>query len=295
MRRVPTMNRSYSVPNSAGDARPKLLAPANACDCHMHIYDAARFPPVRPASRMQSDARVVEYRRLQARLGTTRTVIVNPAASVTDNRVTLDAIAQLGANARGIAVVHPHVTDAELRRLAAGGMRGIRFSVFDPRTAATAIDMIAPLAPRVHEFGWHVQLHMRADQIVEVADLLGGLPCPIVFDHMGRLPQPTGAQHPAFAVICQLLEAGRAWVKLSGAYMDTKIGPPDYADASAVARAYIAVAPERVVWGSDWPHPTEVEKPDDAALFDLIADWTDDDATRRRILVDNPAALYGFE
>lgn len=287
------MISGHTVPNSAGDAPPALKAPAGACDCHMHLYDE-RFPAARPGSRHQANARAAEYRLLQARLGTTRTVVVQPASYVTDNRVTLDAIAQLGAEARGIAVVHPEVTDAELSELAEGGIRGIRFSVFDPRSAAVSIDMIEPLAARMNDLSWHVQLHMRGDQIADNEALLKRLPCPMVFDHMGRLPQPEGAGHPAFRVILDLVEAGRAWVKLSGAYLDTKIGRPAYSDATAVARAYVKAAPERLVWGSDWPHPTENDKPDDAALFDLLGEWAPDEAVRRRILVDNPAKLYGF-
>jgi predicted TIM-barrel fold metal-dependent hydrolase len=116
----------------------------------------------------------------------------------------------------------------------------------------------------------------------------------MVFDHMGRLPQPVGLDHPAFAIIRRLIDKGRTWVKLSGAYLDTKVGPPTYADATAVARAFAAAAPERMVWGSDWPHPTEKDKPDDAALFDLLADWVPDAATRQRVLVSNPQTLYGF-
>ncbi|HEX2217005.1 MAG TPA: amidohydrolase family protein [Xanthobacteraceae bacterium] len=285
---------AHAVPNSAGTSPPKFKAPANACDCHMHIYDGERFPPARPASRQQTQARVPEYRLLQARLGTTRNVVVTPAASVTDNRITLDAIAQLGAGARGVAVVHPEVSDGELSALAEGGIRGIRFSVFDPRTAATRIDMIEPLARRVNDLGWHVQLHMRADQIVEAEDLLQRLPCPLVFDHMARLPQPAGVAHPAFGIVCRLMVAGCAWVKLSGAYMDTAVGSPTYADTTQVARAYIKAAPERVVWGSDWPHPTESIKPDDAILFDLLSEWAPDAKTRERILVANPAELYRF-
>ncbi|MCC7348424.1 MAG: amidohydrolase family protein [Variibacter sp.] len=261
----------------------------------MHIYDAVRYPPARPASRMQSDAGVAEYRLLQRRLGTARTVVVTPAAYVTDNRVTLDAIEALGREqTRGVAVVHPDVTDQALRTLAAGGIRGIRFTVFDPRTAAVSVDMIEPLAARAADLGWHVQIHMRGDQIVAHAALLRRLPATLVFDHMGRLPLPAGPAHPAFGVIAELLEQGRAWVKLSGAYMDTQVGPPSYADKAATARAFIAVAPDRMLWGSDWPHPTEQEKPDDATLLDLLGAWAGDDDTRRRILVYNPAALYGF-
>jgi D-galactarolactone isomerase len=287
----------HSVPNSSGSETPKLKAPANACDCHMHIYDGARFPPARPGpqSRMQNDAAVAPYRLLQKRIGTTRTVIVTPAAYATDNRVTLDGIAQLGAaNTRGVAVVHPTVTDAELKSLADGGIRGIRFTVFDPRSAAVSIDMIEPLAKRVTDLGWHIQIHMRADQIVENAALLESLPTQVVFDHLGRLPQPRPLEHAAFGIIRRMLDKGRTWVKLSGAYMDTNSGAPAYADKTAVAQAYIEAAPERVVWGSDWPHPTEKDKPNDATLFDLLTEWAPDPAKRQRILVSNPEALYGF-
>jgi predicted TIM-barrel fold metal-dependent hydrolase len=285
--------QSDAVPNSAGKERPKLQAPGGACDCHMHIYDAERFPPSRPGSRMQANAGVAGYRRLQQRIGTTRTVVVQPAAYGTDNAVTLDAIARLG-NARGVAVVFPDVGDSELRALDAGGIRGIRFTVFDPATAVTRIDMIEPLARRMADIGWHVQIHMRGDQIVANADLLRRLPSTIVIDHMGRVPLPAGTSHAAFKVVRELIDKGNAWVKLSGAYQDTKIGPPTYADATALARAYVAAAPERTVWGSDWPHPTETDKPDDALLLDLLSEWAPDAATRRRILVDNPQVLYGF-
>ena len=265
--------------------------PAGTCDCHMHVYDGTRFPPPRPESRMQPGARVEDYRLFQQRIGTSRTIVVTPAAYFVDNDVTLDAIAQLGPQARGVAVVHPTVTDAELKRLAAGGVRGIRFTQFDPNTATTTLDMIEPLAKRVEPLGWHVQIHLRADQIVAAAELLQRLPGTIVFDHLGRL-SPAGTEDPAFATIRRMLDGGRAWMKLSGAYMfDT---PPHYANAAPIAQAYIAAAPERMVWGSDWPHPTERDKPDDAVLFDLVADWAPDAKTRQRILVDNPAMLYGF-
>ena len=292
-----TPAQAQQVPNSTGTEAPKLKAPANACDCHMHIYDGERFPPARPGpqSRMQSNAAVDQYRLLQARIGTTRTVIVTPAAYVTDNRVTLDAIQHLDPeNTRGVAVVHPNVSDADLDAMAGAGIRGIRFTVFDPASAAVSIDMIEPLAKRIADRGWHVQIHMRGDQIVENADLLQRLPTPVVFDHMGRLPQPAPLDHAAYKVIRAMLEKGRTWMKLSGAYMDTNSGAPAYADKRAVAQAYLKAAPERMVWGSDWPHPTEREKPNDATLFDLLAEWAPDAALRQRILVSNPEALYGF-
>jgi predicted TIM-barrel fold metal-dependent hydrolase len=283
-----------AVPNSSGTEAPRLKAPASTCDCHIHIYDP-RFPPGGPTARLMTNARVEEYRLLQKRIGTTRTVIVTPSAYATGNDVTLDAVQQLGpANARAVVVVVPSISDAELKRMDAGGVRGIRFTLFDPKTAVTSFDMIEPLSRRVHDLGWHVQLHLRGDQIVEHADLLQRLPSPMVFDHMGRLPQPAGTDHPAFGILRRLIDKGRTWVKLSGVYQDSKVGPPSYADTTKVAQAYVKAAPERVVWGSDWPHPTEKQKPNDAVLFDLIPDWAPDEATRRRLLVENPQALYGF-
>jgi len=293
---IPKAYGQTQVPNSSGTEKPSLKPPFNACDCHHHIYDGVRFPPGNPQSRMQSNASVAQYRLLQRRIGTARNVIVTPAPYVTDNRVTLDAIAQIGPNARGVAVVRPNVTDAELRTLDDAGIRGIRFTQADPVTAVTTLDMIEPLARRVAVFGWHVQVHMLSDQIVAAEALWNRLPTPIVFDHMGRMRPQLGAKDPGFAVIRRLIDKGRTWVKLAGAYLNTELGPPRYADATALAQAYAKAAPERMVWGSDWPHPTEAadQKPNDAVLFDLLAQWVPDEAARHRILVENPETLYGF-
>lgn len=284
-----------AVPNSSGTSRPRFKAPAKACDSHIHVYDP-RFKMMWPKLRAVADASVADYRKLQGRLGTERVVVVQPAAYGTDNAVTVDAIGQLGAdNARGIAVVHPTVTDTELLSMGRAGVRGLRFTLHEPRTAVTSVDMVEPLAHRVSRLGWHVQLHLRAGQIVEMEDLLGRLPGTLVFDHMGRMPQPAGPRHPAMEIVKRLIDRGRAWVKLSGPYLETNSGGPRYADAKAVARALVDHAPERCVWGSDWPHPTEpTTKPDDAALFDLLQEWVPTEETRHAILVDNPAALYGF-
>ena len=157
---------------------------------------------------------------------------MQPKIYGTDNSCTLDAVAQLGANGRGIAVVHPGIDDDELHRLHAGGIRGLRFSVWNPADTVTTIEMIEPLAPRVAELGWHVQLHISGDQVVTHADMLDRVAAPIVFDHIGRLPPALGTGHAAFAVIRRLLDKGRAWMKLSGAYLNSLVGPPAYADAT---------------------------------------------------------------
>jgi predicted TIM-barrel fold metal-dependent hydrolase len=280
-----------AAPYSAGTEAPKLKAPAGASDCHMHIYDS-RFPVAPTATLRPPDAHIDDYRLLQQRIGTERNVIVTPSTYGTDNRCTLDAMRTIGSSARGVAVVDTSVTDAALKEMAAAGVRGIRFNLV--QAGATTVEMLEPLSRRVHELGWHIQLHMLGDKIVEIADVLQRLPSPIVFDHLGRIPQPQGVDHPAFRVVADLVEKGRAWIKLSGAYYDSKSGPPAYADTTKVAQAYAKLAPERLVWGSDWPHPTEKTKPDDALLFDLLIEWVPSEAARQRILRDNPATLYDF-
>ncbi len=220
-------------------------------------------------------------------------MIIQPSTYGVDNRCALAALSALGTSARMVAVVNDRVTNDEVKRLDGLGVRGIRFNL--AQAGATAPEMIAPLARRVEPLGWHLQINAPADRILEILPILERVPTPLVFDHLAHIPQPDGVRHPLFARVRALLDQGRTWVKLSGAYLDTGSGPPAYADATAVARAYVAAAPERLVWGSDWPHPTEQhEKPDDALLFDLLATWAPDPRVRDRILVDNPAALYGF-
>jgi predicted TIM-barrel fold metal-dependent hydrolase len=285
-----------AVPNSVGTESPRLKAPANACDCHHHIYDAERFPPGPFGGTYQSNARVQEYRLFQKRIGTTRNIIVTPGPYVEDNRVTTDAIAQLGPNARGVASFRPGISDAQLKAMTEAGVVGLRFSQ-SPPTATTTLDQIEPLAKRVADYGWHLQIYMPGDMIAATEDLWNRLPMPLVFDHMGHLPQPQGINHPAFTVLRRLIDKGRTWVKLSGAYIDTKVGPPAYADTTKVAQAFAKAAPERMVWGSDWPHPGLPfdNKPNDALLFDLLSEWVRNETDRHRILVENPEMLYGFK
>ena len=281
------------APYSSGVQPPKLEAPPNACDCHMHIYDS-RFPAAANATLKPPSATVEDYRLLQKRLGTTRVVVVTPSTYGTDNRCMVDAVATLGATARGIAVVDTAVTDAVLRELAGAGVRGIRFNL--TVGAVTTIEMVEPLARRIHDLGWHVQVNIAPDALVNNQDMLRRLPTPVVFDHMARIPL-TGdvEQQAAFVAVNRLIDRGNAWVKLSGAYLGSKGGPPAYADTNPLGRAYAKIAPERIVWGSDWPHPTiDRDKPDDAMLFDLLAEWAPSEAARRRILVTNPEVLYGF-
>jgi predicted TIM-barrel fold metal-dependent hydrolase len=240
------------------------------------------------------NATVDDYRRLQRRIGIERNVVVGSAAYGTDNRCLLDALSAFGEQARGIALVDTSISDAELRRMSALGVRGIRVNLV--YLSGATMEMIEPLAHRINELGWHLQLSMPADVTAQLQDVLLRLPTRIVFDHIGRIPPDPGIAHPAFKVIRGLIDRGRTWVKLSGAYLLSKVGAPSYADTGAVARAFAQAAPERMLWASNWPHPTEkTEKPDDARLFDLLAEWVSDEALRTRILVNNPEEVYGFQ
>lgn len=290
-----TSASAQTVPNSKGSEPPKLKAPANCCDSHHHIYDA-RFPPSPHWKGGRPDgATVADYRLLQRKLGIARHVIVQPSTYGVDNRCLLDALQQFGAEARGIVVIDEATTDADLKAMHDLGVRGVRVNFLTPQSwGVTTIERLQETAKRIAPLGWQAQLLMSGDQIAANEAAIAALPVPVVFDHLGRIPQPAGVEHPGARAILRLLQNGRTWIKLSEPYADTKTGAPEYTDTSALAKAYIAAAPERAVWGSDWPHPTEKDKPDDAVLFDLLSNWAPDAAVRENILVSNPAKLFGF-
>lgn len=274
-----------------------FILPALACDAHMHVFDPA-FRYEGSPSAMVDHATAADYVRVRQELGTTRTVVVTPRIYATDNAVTLDAIAKLGrARTRGVAVVRPDVTDAQLAHMHEAGVRGIRFTLYTPEHAVVGFDMLESLSHRVAELGWHVQLHWTADQIVAHRAMLARLPCGIVFDHLARLPVAAGTAHPAFAVVRGLLDGGRTWLKLSGPYLNSVVGEQGaYADSDPVARTWVDVAPTRLVWGSDWPHITErPDVPPTVLMRRILARWAGNEATMGRILVDNPVELYDFD
>ena len=278
---------------SAGTEVPKLKAPANATECHHHIYNS-KYPVDPKATLRPADALVDDYRALQKRIGTTRNVLVQPSTYGIDNSCHLEALVAFGPTARMVAVVNDGVSTEELKRMHALGVRGIRFNL--AQAGATTPEMMEPLSKRINDLGWHIQINAPAAKIMEVMPILERVPSPIVFDHLAHIPQPEGVNNPLYGKVRALMNKGRTWVKLSGAYADTKVGPPTYSDSSAVARAYAKAMPERCVWGSDWPHPSEQSKqlPDDALLFDLLSDWVPDEKIRHRVLVENPATLYDF-
>lgn len=282
--------------DAARNAPPVLGSEfAGACDSHVHIYDP-RFAYVPGADLQPPLATVADYRQLQRQLGTSRTVVVQPSSYGTDNRCTLEAVAQLGDSARAVVVIDADAPESLLAEMHAQGARGVRFNLLRPSSVAAAC--LSALAARVASAGWHVQLHAGPEQIVALADVLASLSAPVVFDHLGRLPRLAGYEHRAFSVVTRLLEDGRAWVKLSGAELDCAQDAPLYAPAAELAARFIALAPERVVWGSNWPHPAIHPQghawPDDAALLRWLQACAPDRAAQHRILVSNPARLYGF-
>lgn len=275
----------------------RLCLPPLACDSHMHVFDV-RFAPSPHWQRPPPSAPVAAYRPLQARLGLQRAVVVTPSTYGTDNGCTLDALAQWGGSARGVAVVAEDVADDELQRLHAQGVRGLRVNFVTPQSwGETTPRMLATLAHKVAGLGWHVQILVDPEQLLALAPLLERLPVPLVVDHLARLDPAQGTAGEAFALLGRLLDGGRCWLKLSGAYMRSAAGGPGYADTVPLAQALVRRAPDRLLWGSDWPHTTEPPGTvDDAALVDLLGRWCGDDAaTLARILVHNPARLYGFD
>lgn len=275
--------------------RPRLSAPPGACDTHMHVYGPWDQYPLAPTASFEPPlALIEEYRIVQKRLGLRRVVVVQPSGYGFDNRCTLDAIKQLGDDARGIVVVGTSVTDDELQRLTDLGVRGIRFFMFPG--GLLPWEILDEMAARVNEFGWHVQLQLDGRELPDHIAQIRSLPGRFVIDHVGKFLEPVATSDPAFKMLLDLADSGRCWVKLSAPYETSRKGPPLYSDVGELAKALVKASPERMLWASNWPHPAAPDNPpDDAMLLDLLLDWADDDATRRRILVDNPAELYGFE
>src|SRR3569833_29749 len=284
-----------ATPALAQDPKVSFKVPDGACDSHHHIYDP-RFAYQPNAVLKPPYATVQDYRVLQKRINTNRNVMVQPSTYGTDNSCLLDVLAQLGDNARAVCVVNVSVTDAELKKLHAAGTRGVRiqFGLGNPVAAEEGM----PLAKRIAAMGWHIQTNMPGEQLVQMESLLLSLQCPVIIDHLGRA---TEVGQPQYDTVRRLLQSGHGWVKESGAYLYGGGAAPDYAGATRVAKGYIATAPERCVWGSDWPHPdatktlNPVAMPDDVTLINLMQVWAPDEKLRHHILVENPEVFYGFD
>jgi predicted TIM-barrel fold metal-dependent hydrolase len=284
--------------------------PPLACDCHTHIHGEMRDFPMSPSRIYTPEpALPAEMAHLHRSLHMRRVVIVTPSVYGTDNAATLWGMKARGPDARGVAVIDGSTPDAELDAMGRAGIRGIRINLATGgKTAdpAAARKRFQDSAERIKSHGWHVQMYTTLDVISAIKDAVLASPVPVVFDHFGRAQATPGIEQPGFADLVELVRSGKAYVKISGAYRISKQAP-DYPDAAPIARALIAANPQRILWGTDWPHPNSDPLPgygamdvrpyfhiDDGRLLNQLPVWAPDAATRKAILVDNPARLYGF-
>jgi len=276
-------------------SKPKLKLPVGACDAHVHVFGPrARFPFAEGRSYTPSDAPKELLFKLHEQLGIQHCVIVQPACHGFDNSVTADAIAATGGSYKGVGLVPLTISDAELRRLDAAGLCGARFHYMGHLASGPRIDEVITFAKRLAGIGWHLQIHMEASLIAELAPTLRRSPVPVVVDHMGRLDASLGMEQPAFKALLALLNDKNVWVKVSGADRVTREGPP-YRDAVQFARRLVTEFGDRCVWGTDWPHPNHQGPiPDDGTLVDVLTEIAPSDSARRAILVDNPQRFYRF-
>lgn len=277
--------------------KPELRAPPGACDTHAHVFGPeSKYPYPEQRGYTPPDCLLEDYVRMLDTIGFERAVLVHPSVYGPDNTPTLDAIAAMGDRFRGIAVVRSDITDQELEDLHAGGMRGVRMTTFV--TGGTGVEHIATLAHRIKDMGWLIEIHLgNIDELPDLAPSLASLPIPYLVDHLGRVKGSQGVGNAGFQALLGLLrEDEKCWVKLCSFYRLSQAGPPDYGDMTAPARALIEACPDRLVWGSNWPHVAlEGQMPNDGDLVDLLHGWTSDAAIQRAILADNPARLFGFD
>lgn len=281
-------------PPDPNPVKPGLTLPPGACDAHCHVFGPARkFPYAADRSYTPPDAPVEHLRKLHAHLGISRAVIVHASCHGSEMDVTLDAIASSGGLYRGVAVVEDSITDRELQRLHAGGIRGIRFNFVKHLGGVPDLDVFHRLLARIKPLGWHVVLHFDAGDILEQRELLGRIDVPFIIDHMGRVRAGDGLEQKPFQALLALYrENPLAWIKISGAER-VSVGKRPFTDAVPFARALIAVDAGRLLWGTDWPHPNITkDMPNDGELVNLLGEMCPDAAVRSRILVDNPTRMY---
>lgn len=272
--------------------KPSYMPPPGACDAHCHVFGpGARFPYAPNRSYTPPDAPKEKLAALHRHLGITRAVLVQASCHGTDNRAMLDAIASSNGALRGVGMVGKNVTDGELEALHAGGVRGARFNFVAHLGGAPDLKVVASVLARIAPLGWHVVLHLDAGDILTYRDFLDGLRIPFVIDHMGRVEAGHGLDQKPFRLLLELLKNELAWVKVSGADRVSSTGKP-FHDAIPFARTLIETAPDRVLWGTDFPHPNVKVMPNDGELVDLFAAFCPDEALRRKVLIDNPTRLY---
>ena len=276
---------------------PSFRLPPDSCDTHAHICGPeSRYAYSPERIYTPPDALVPAYRHMLGTLGVTRAVLVQPSVYGTDNTAMLDALAGDPQRLRGVAVIAPDIAATELERMHALGVRGVRCNIVDVKEGKGRLpmDMLMALAKRIQPLGWHLEFLMHVDEFPDLDVLLKDFPVDVVFGHLGYMRTDKGLAAPGFQALLRLAKTGRAWVKLTGPYR-ISTGPLPYADVTPFAHALIEHAPAQIVWGSDWPHVmVKGAMPNDGDLCEQLAAWVPDEAARKRVLVDNPARLYGF-
>lgn len=296
--RMSSLGETYAPPCPGPDPAPRKplrALPKNACDCHFHVFGDENGQPFTPhRSYTPAPASLKAFQKVQKTLGLSRGVIVQPSVYGADNSTTLQALKEGGNKLRGVVVIDADAGMDELQAMHDLGVRGVRVNLIFK--SGVEVSDVAALAKKVAVLGWHLQLLIDITEFADLYETVVSLPVDVVIDHMGHMPTSSGLDHPGFVDLLRLLGEGRAWVKLSGAYRFTASKDYPYDDVTPYARALIAANPAQVLWASDWPHPCiPVPMPNDADLLDMLFGWADnDDALISRILVDNPARLYGF-
>ena len=278
--------------------RPEMRAPPwpvpfGACCSHAHVIgNGEEHALVATRGYTPPPATETQYLRMLDGLGLTHGVLVQISVHGTDNSLMVEVLHDHPKRLRGVAVCAPDVPDAELQALNEAGVRGLRFNV--TTGGGIGFEALETLARRIAPMGWHAQLLTSPEKLVEVAPRLPALPVDVVIDHMAYVRAPDGVANPAYQVMLDLMKNGRTWVKISGAYRNS-LQNHDWTDADDVAMGLIAARPDRLVWGTDWPH-THISKPmfRTGETLEILGRWMPDAALRKRVLVDNPTALYGF-
>jgi 2-pyrone-4,6-dicarboxylate lactonase len=290
-----TLERTIPPPMRDPHPPSRFVPPAGACDAHCHVFGpAGRFPFAPDRTYTPPDSGFEELIALQDRMGLSRAVLVQASCHGKDNSALIDALRRGKGRFAGVAMIDEAIDDEQLAAMHQAGVRGIRFNFARHLEEPVGMGMVLALAERVASLGWHVELHFDSEQIPHHGVLFDRLATPFIIDHMGRVRAAGGLGQEPFQFLQELLaREERAWVKVSGAERLTGNGPP-YDDVVPLARALIETAPDRILWGTDWPHPNVSHMPDDGDLVDLLADFAPEEKTRNRILVENPQRLYDF-
>ena len=294
----------YCYPPDSNTRTPSYTPPANSCDTHFHVFGPPeKFPFLSTHEYTPPAAPLEHYLKMIQVIGIERAVVVQPSVHGLDNSATLDAIKSSHGKFRGVARIDDQTPESELRRLHESGIRGVRFNLLDRPRGNVRLDVLDGCIENIAQLGWSVDLHIDMTNLLAQEKRIRSMPIPVVIDHIARVKPSAGSGQPGFQLLLELLKLRHVWVKVSGAdkICNTEVhgyfGLP-FIEVIPYARAVIAAAPDRIIWGSDWPHSNNFSPrhtPNDGDLIDLLAAFAPDESARKKILVDNPAALYGFE